>query len=298
MFKSDRVPVFRFSILLCLAGDAIVSLTGILSGSVSCVVYIQVPIVTVTQAENQKRLLMIRSIVMLLFIVALLPVPGHAYPFRKPSLRHQITTISQSPEIRHKIDPKVLNMALVGYHSLKEQGKVSRDGILTVIDFNKPSVDERMFVIDLNRGRLLYSGLVAHGSGSGENYAYSFSNTPGSHKSSLGFFTTGVTYDGKHGYSLRLQGMEPGINDNAESRSIVIHGANYVSYDFIRQHGRLGRSQGCPALSFDNSQHVIDLIKDGSCLFIYHRNTDYSSFSRLANPDFASGTRVFGRSAS
>ncbi|MCF8216069.1 MAG: murein L,D-transpeptidase catalytic domain family protein [Chlorobium sp.] len=241
---------------------------------------------------------MIRSIVMLLFVFLLLPAPGQAYPFQQPSLSKRISTLSQSSELRYKIDPKVLNMALTGYHSLKEQGKVSRDGILTVIDFNKPSVDERMFIIDINRGRLLYSGLVAHGSGSGENYAYDFSNTPGSHKSSLGFYTTGMTYDGKHGYSLRLRGMEPGINDKAESRSIVIHGANYVSYDFIRRHGRLGRSQGCPALPFDSFQHVIDLIKDGSCLFIYHRNADYSSSSRLVNPDFAAGTSRVGRSAS
>lgn len=244
------------------------------------------------------RLLMIRSIVMLLFILALLPAHSHAYPFQQPTLPKQISTLSQSPEIRHKIDPRVLNMALAGYHSLKEQGKVNRDGILTVIDFNKPSIDERMFVIDVNRGRLLYSGLVAHGSGSGENYAYSFSNTPGSHKSSLGFYTTGMTYDGKHGYSLRLRGMEPGINDNAESRSIVIHGANYVSYDFIREHGRLGRSQGCPAVPFDSFQHVIDLIKDGSCLFIYHRNADYSSSSGLVKPDFAIRGNRFGRFSS
>ncbi|MBM3163664.1 MAG: murein L,D-transpeptidase catalytic domain family protein [Chlorobi bacterium] len=230
---------------------------------------------------------MIRPIVMLFFILAALPATGHAFSFQQNSLHKQISTISRSPELKNRIDPKVLNMALVGYQSLKEQGKVIRDGILTVIDFNKPSIDERLFVIDINRGRLLYSGLVAHGSGSGENFAYSFSNTPGSHKSSLGFYTTGTTYDGKHGYSLRLQGMEPGINDNAESRSIVIHAADYVSYDFIRKNGRLGRSQGCPAVSFDSYQQVIDLIKDGSCLFIYHRDGSYTSGSSLINPDIA-----------
>jgi len=230
---------------------------------------------------------MIRPFVMLFFMLAVLPAPGHAFSFQQNPLRKQVPTLSRFSELRNKIDQKVLNMALAGYYSLKEQGKVNRDGILTVIDFNKPSVDERLFVIDINRGRLLYSGLVAHGSGSGDNFAFSFSNAPGSHKSSLGFYTTGTTYDGKHGYSLRLQGMEPGINDMAESRSIVIHGADYVSYDFIRQHGRLGRSQGCPAVSFDSFQHVIDLIKDGSCLFIYHRDGTYSSRSSLVNPDIA-----------
>jgi len=230
---------------------------------------------------------MIRPIVMLLFMLTALPVSGQAFPFQQQLFRKQISALFRAPELKNRIDPKVLNMALTGYYSLKEQGKVSRDGILTVIDFNKPSIDERLFIIDINRGRLLYSGLVAHGSGSGENYAYSFSNDPGSHKSSLGFYTTGTTYDGKHGYSLRLLGMEPGINDNAESRSIVIHGADYVSYDFIRKNGRLGRSQGCPAVSFDSYQQVIDLIKDGSCLFIYQRDGAYSSGSNLINPDFA-----------
>ena len=181
----------------------------------------------------------------------------------------------------------VLSKALSGYFSLKEQGKVNRDGILTVIDFNRPSVDERLFVIDVNRGLLLFSGLVAHGRGSGDNYAQNFSNASGSHQSSLGFYTTGDTYDGKNGYSLKLLGMERGINNNAEARSIVIHGANYVSYDFIRQHGRLGRSQGCPALSFDSLQRVIDLIKGGSCLFIYHGGRDYAIKSTLLNPDLA-----------
>jgi hypothetical protein len=231
---------------------------------------------------------MIRLIATFLMMLMLLaPAQGQALindvnPFQK-----NFSFLSQSPDIRNRINPKVLSMALSGYYSLKEQGKVSRDGILTVIDFNKPSVEERLFVIDVNSGRLLYSGLVAHGSGSGDNYAQSFSNEPGSHQSSLGFFTTGNTYDGKHGYSLRLLGMERGINDKAEMRSIVIHGADYVSYDFIRKHGRLGRSQGCPALSYNGFQQVINLIKGGSCLFIYQAARDYVLKSTFLNPDLA-----------
>ncbi len=224
----------------------------------------------------------------MLFMMMMMAFPseGRSLSFENEAFRNNVAALAQSPELKNKIDPMVLSKALSGYYSLKEQGKVSRAGILTVIDFNRPSVDERLFVIDVNHGRLLYSGLVAHGSGSGENYAQSFSNAPGSHRSSLGFYTTGDTYDGKNGYSLKLLGMERGINDNAESRSIVIHGANYVSYNFIRQHGRLGRSQGCPALSFDSLQQVIDLIKGGSCLFIYHRGRDYAIKSALFNPDF------------
>ena len=227
-----------------------------------------------------ELIVMIRLMSLLFMaLVMAFPVQGRSMTVDIPSIRKNISVFTQFPELSNRINPQVLRMALIGYYSLKEQGKVSRDGILTVIDFNRPSVDERLFVIDINRGRLLYSGLVAHGRGSGDNYAQSFSNAPGSHQSSLGFYTTGNTYDGKHGYSLRLLGLERGINDNAESRSIVIHGADYVSYDFIRKHGRLGRSEGCPALSFESFQQVINMIKGGSCLFIYHGGRDYVSNS-------------------
>ncbi len=229
------------------------------------------------------RLLM----VFVLFVVLAFPVQGHSLSFDINPFNNNSSVFSKFPALSGKISSRVLAMALEGYRTLKEQGKVSRDGILTVIDFDRPSVDERMFVIDVNRGQLLYSALVAHGRGSGDNYAESFSNIPGSFQSSLGFYTTGDTYDGKNGYSLRLQGMERGINDNAESRSIVIHGANYVSYDFIKKHGRLGRSEGCPALSFDTFQQVIDLIKGGSCLFIYHEGKEYADKSTIFVPDLA-----------
>ncbi|NTW70251.1 MAG: murein L,D-transpeptidase catalytic domain family protein [Chlorobiaceae bacterium] len=225
---------------------------------------------------------LISAFLMLLMLVS--PVKGDSFanPFQQ-----DFSSLSRSSELKSHINPKLLSMALAGYNSLREQGKVSRDGILTVIDFNLPSVEKRLFVIDVNEGRLLYSGLVAHGSGSGDNYAESFSNQPGSYQSSLGFYTTGNTYDGKNGYSLRLLGMERGINDNAEMRSIVIHGADYVSYDYIRKHGRLGRSQGCPALSVDAFQQVINLIKGGSCMFIYQGGRDYALKSTVLNPDLA-----------
>jgi hypothetical protein len=235
-------------------------------------------------------MIMKRLIVMLSFILAFaLPLQGSAISFDNNFSSNITTTsiLSRFSELRNKVSPSALNFALSGYYALKSEGKLVRDGILTIIDFNKPSFDDRLFVIDVNEGRLLYSGLVAHGSGSGEIFASSFSNHPGSHQSSLGFFTTGDTYDGKHGYSLRLLGMEPGINDQAESRSIVIHGANYVSYDYIRRTGRLGRSQGCPAVSFENFQHIIDLIKGGSCLFIFKSDRDYADKSSIINSDLA-----------
>lgn len=231
---------------------------------------------------------MIRLISMLCMLLMFpLSLQGNTLSFDEEPFRQNISRLSQSLELINRIDVKVLTKALAGYYALKEQGKVNRDGILTVIDFNRPSVEERLFVIDLDRGCLLYSGLVAHGSGSGDNYAERFSNDPGSHQSSLGFYTTGTTYDGKNGYSLRLFGMERGINDNAEMRSIVIHGADYVSDDFIRKNGRLGRSQGCPALSLEGFQQVIDLIKEGSCLFIYQSTREYALKSTLLDPDVA-----------
>ena len=223
-----------------------------------------------------------------LVLVMAFPVKGQSLTFDVNPFKKNSSVFFKFPELRNKISSKVLSAALAGYSTLKEQGKVTRDGILTVIDFDRPSVDERLFVIDVNQGKLLYSALVAHGSGSGENYAQSFSNVPGSRQSSLGFYTTGQTYDGKNGYSLRLQGLESGLNDNAESRSIVIHGADYVSYDFIKKHGRLGRSEGCPALSFDAFQQVIDLIKGGSCLFIYHDGKDVISKSTILSPELKS----------
>jgi len=130
-------------------------------------------------------------------------------------------------------------------------------------------------VIDLERKVLLYKCYVAHGKNTGDNYANSFSNQSGSSESSLGFFITAETYFGKNGYSLSLDGIETGINDNARKRSIVIHGADYVSIEFINKYGRLGRSWGCPALPVGLSKEIIDCIANGSCLFIYGNDDEY-----------------------
>lgn len=142
--------------------------------------------------------------------------------------------------------------------------------LVTLIDFGRPSTEKRLWTFDPQTGALLFNSLVAHGQGTGENMAVSFSNQPNSHQSSLGFFLTDTLYEGKHGLSLRLIGLEPGINNNALDRAIVVHGADYVSEQFVRQHGRLGRSHGCPALPTEMVEPFIKAVAKGTLIFIYH----------------------------
>jgi hypothetical protein len=169
-------------------------------------------------------------------------------------------------------------MAYKGYNRLKALGKVKKD-LLTVVDFSKSSNTKRLWIIDMATNTVVYNTLVAHGRNSGDEFATSFSNSNSSYKSSLGFYATGEIYQGKHGRSLRLDGLESGINSNARSRGVVMHAADYVSESFIKQHNRLGRSQGCPALPNNLTAEVIDLIKDKSCLFIYHPTSYKSDFA-------------------
>lgn len=161
------------------------------------------------------------------------------------------------------------SVALEGFTRLKEQGVIKKD-LLTVIDFSKSSNTKRLWIIDMAAHKVLFNTLVAHGRNSGDEYANSFSNMASSNMSSLGFYATGEIYNGKHGASLKLDGLEKGVNHNARNRAVVMHAADYVSEDFIRAHHRLGRSQGCPALPNEVNGKVINLIKGKSCLFIYH----------------------------
>jgi hypothetical protein len=169
-------------------------------------------------------------------------------------------------------------IAYEGYENLKNQNKLENN-ILTIIDFSLSSNKKRLWVIDMESNVVLFHSLVAHGMNSGEEFATNFSNKSESHKSSLGFYLTGEIYQGKHGSSLKLDGIEKGINDNARERAIVIHGADYVSENFIKNNGRLGRSQGCPALPINITNNVISKIKNKSVLFIYHPSKK-SAFSQ------------------
>lgn len=169
----------------------------------------------------------------------------------------------------------LLQTALSGYELLKEEQTIRRPEVITIIDYSLPSDKERLWVLDLVEAKVLYHCLVSHGRNSGEVIANNFSNDSGSYASSPGFYTTGETYSGKNGFSLRLDGMEKGINDKARERAIVIHGADYVSSEFIRKNGRLGRSHGCPAVPEELSREIIETIKDGTCLFVYVPSESY-----------------------
>jgi hypothetical protein len=197
--------------------------------------------------------------------------------------------ISQIPDIHqlwiackleNEVPYLVFNKALKGYHRIEN---IKNKNIVTIIDFTRPSTEKRFFVIDIENKKLLYKCLVSHGKNSGENKAELFSNEPESLKSCLGFFLTAETYYGKHGYSLKLDGLEKNINDNARSREIVIHGADYVSQKYIEKYGRLGRSWGCPALPPEISKEIIDKISNGSCLFIYGEDNLYNKLSAFNN---------------
>ncbi|MEG0849341.1 murein L,D-transpeptidase catalytic domain family protein [Flavobacterium plurextorum] len=175
---------------------------------------------------------------------------------------------------------KTFTEALKGFYLLKERGIVQKN-ILTLIDFSLSSNTKRLWVIDMTTNKILFNSLVAHGRNTGEEFASAFSNINSSFKSSLGFYATGEIYRGKHGASLRLDGLERGLNDNARERGVVMHGADYVSESFIRDHKRLGRSQGCPALPVELTDEIIETIKDKSCLYIYHPSRSFTMEERL-----------------
>jgi hypothetical protein len=171
--------------------------------------------------------------------------------------------------------------ALQGYNYLLSSGKLNNDKLLSIVDFSLPSSRKRLFVIDLKSNKLVYNTYVAHGRNSGREMASEFSNQPESNKSSLGFYVTGDTYIGKHGYSMRLLGEEKGINDNANSRAIVMHSAPYVSESAIKMQGFIGRSLGCPALPENLYKPIIEKIKNGSCLFLYSPDKNYAMHSTI-----------------
>ncbi|HZY83179.1 MAG TPA: murein L,D-transpeptidase catalytic domain family protein [Cyclobacteriaceae bacterium] len=183
----------------------------------------------------------------------------------------EIDSIYSVLEHSHQIlpDAEVFQSAM---QSIREKTSLSPE-IVSIIDFRKPSTEKRFWVIDIKRGKVLHHTLVAHGKNSGDLYAKEFSNIVDSRQSSLGLFVTGETYIGKHGLSLKLHGLEPGVNDLAEDRAIVIHGADYVSEIFVKRTGRLGRSFGCPAIPFDNHKEIINTLANGACLYIHYTSS-------------------------
>jgi hypothetical protein len=185
-----------------------------------------------------------------------------------------------------KPDYEVFKKALTGFFNLKAGNNI-KNNLLTIIDFSLSSNQERMWILDMNKMQVVHFNLVAHGRSSGEEFASHFSNTPSSNQSSIGFYLTDGIYYGKHGMSLYLDGVEPDVNDNARARAIVMHGADYVSRDFIRNNGRLGRSFGCPSIPLEDHEKIISMLSGRSCIYIHYPDDKYQSNSRMFNTETA-----------
>jgi hypothetical protein len=178
------------------------------------------------------------------------------------------------------IDDDVVQLAFAASRCATRNGDVSDPSTLTIIDYSKPSTEPRLWVLDLRTRELLFHELVAHGQGSGGNYATRFSNEPDSHQTSIGLFVTESTYVGRNGYSLRLNGLDRGFNDRARTRAIVMHGAPYVNAGISKSLGRLGRSHGCPAVRDAVARELIDRVKGGSLVFSYYPDEQWLNSSK------------------
>ena len=182
-----------------------------------------------------------------------------------------VKSVYDSLNIKDKIDYSIFQKAYLGYIQIQNKNP----GVLIIIDYTKPSNEERFYVLDLNKKKLVYSTRVAHSKNSGLEIPLEFSDDPNSYQSSLGFFITLGEYNGAYGYSLRLKGLEENINANAEDRAIVIHGGDIVEDEYIKKFGFAGRSLGCPVLPHSLTRPVIDFIKHGRVLFIYGNDEEY-----------------------
>jgi hypothetical protein len=181
------------------------------------------------------------------------------------------------------LNQKAFEYAWRGYHNLLKNGQLKKSYVLTVCDFTQASSAKRMYVIDVAHKKLLFNTYVSHGMNSGVDYATTFSNKANSFKSSLGFFVTTKTYVGRNGLSLKVQGLEKGYNDLAAKRHIVLHGSNYITPEYLKDNGEMGRSLGCAAIPNAMSPRIIRTIKNGSCLFIYHPTEKYLTHSSIIN---------------
>jgi len=234
---------------------------------------------------------MYKTILYLFFLSIIIAFPAYSHAFfEKPkdmitdSLA--VTELTETQELYNELELdsivnyKMFEEAMIGYNKLDIPNK----DIITLIDFSKPSTEKRLYVIDLKEKKVLYTSHVSHGKRSGWKYATSFSNKMRSNRSSLGFYITGNTYNGRRGYSLKLDGQERGINDNAGIRGVVIHGAKYANPDLLSQGEDdriLGRSLGCPALPMSAYRPIINTIKEGTMLFIYADNDTYKQKSTI-----------------
>ena len=204
-----------------------------------------------------------------------------------PQDRLTSTLASQAPDL----NPQVLMTAVSAMQCAVNSGAEPAER-LAVIDFSLPSSEQRLWIFDLQTNTLMLQDLVAHGQGSGDNLASSFSNVEGSHQSSIGLFRTQESYFGKHGYSLRMDGLEPGINDLARQRAIVIHPADYVDPSWIERHGRIGRSHGCPAVRPEVASMVVDSLKGGQFMFSWYPDDHWLATSSFINCPASDGSNI------
>ncbi|NNC71235.1 MAG: murein L,D-transpeptidase catalytic domain family protein [Flavobacteriaceae bacterium] len=234
------------------------------------------------------------GLLLLIFFVAVSNISWDLIPSNKTSISIAEKTLEETISFedyatsfyRHlensALEYNVFKTALRGYLQLQKSGQLTNKKFLSIIDFSKSSSKQRLFIIDVETKEIIHQSLVAHGRNSGLEFAKKFSNKVNSHQSSLGFYVTAETYSGKHGYSLRLDGLEYS-NNNARRRAVVIHAADYAGENFVKKNGRLGRSFGCPSLPQNGYKEVISKIKGGSCLFIYYPKKTYLNKSKLAN---------------
>ncbi|MDR2212244.1 MAG: murein L,D-transpeptidase catalytic domain family protein [Pseudomonadales bacterium] len=216
-----------------------------------------------------------RYLSQLLTVLLITAMPGIAPVYATAGDDLTARLQASAPELKGE----VLQLALEALQCAEAGGMPAVER-LAVIDYSLPSSEPRLWVFDLNEASLLFHEYVAHGSNSGGDLTTSFSNQPDSHQSSLGLFRTAETYQGSNGYSLRMDGLEPGFNDKARERAIVMHGADYVDDGVIDQLGRLGRSWGCPAVSLGIARPMIDALKGGQLLFAYYPDLQWLSSSR------------------
>jgi len=222
------------------------------------------------------------AVIRLSLAAALLFVPATSRGASADAASSGLTAAEWANISLGSIDPRVFALALEAASSAVSHGQAA-PATLTVIDYSRPSTEPRMWVYDLRAHALLFQELVSHGRGSGGTMATMFSNEPESNKTSLGLFRTSETYVGQNGYSLRLDGLERGVNDRARERAIVMHGAPYVNAATAKANGYLGRSLGCPAVRPEIARKLIDTVKGGGLLFAYYPDQTWLKSSGFLN---------------